>query len=128
MFMTELFAIIGLLTLLGLTIFQTALILGAPIGNYAWGGQKKQLPTRLRVASATSIFRYLLFATFLASKAGMLSVISDNRVLGIWMWVFTAYFFLGIVMNAISLSKPERNLMTPVAAILAVSFLVVAIN
>jgi len=125
---TEFFAILGLLTLLGLTIFQIALIFGAPIGHYAWGGQYKQLPARLRVASASSIVLYMLFGAFLATRAGLAAMVSDTTTLTMGMRVFTAYFFLGIFMNAISRSKAERNLMTPVAAILAISFLLVTIG
>lgn len=122
------FALLALTTLLALTMFQVALILGAPLGKFAWGGGSKYLPTRLRVASFTSIILYLIFAAFIASKAGILTIISNGQILTIGMWVFTVYFFVGIGMNAISRSKPERNLMTPIAAILAVSFLVVGLS
>ena len=41
------------------------------------------------------------------------------------MWVIFAYFALGIVMNAVSRSKPERYVMVPVSAVLAaLSFLI----
>ena len=36
------------------------------------------------------------------------------------MWVIFAYFVLGILMNALSRSKPERYTMVPVSAVLAV--------
>ena len=44
------------------------------------------------------------------------------------MWVLTGYFALGIVMNAISRSKPERFTMTPVSLVLAGLCLVVALG
>jgi hypothetical protein len=41
------------------------------------------------------------------------------------MWVIFAYFVLGIGMNAISRSKPERYTMVPMsAALAALSFLI----
>lgn len=126
--MTTLLTIIALLTLTGLTIFQIALILGAPLGKFAWGGQHERLPKNLRIASVSSIVLYLIFAAFVASKGGVLRVIPDSQILDIGIWVFTIYFFVGIAMNAISRSKNERNLMTPVAAILAVTFLLVTIS
>ncbi len=43
------------------------------------------------------------------------------------MWVVVAYFVLGIAMNAISRSKPERWAMVPVAAVLAVLSLLIAL-
>lgn len=125
--MTYLLTLVALITLLGLTLFQSALIFGAPIGKFAWGGNNRILPRRLRIASFTSIMLYSTFALFIASKASLINIIDDERVLDIGMWVFTSYFFIGIIMNAISRSKPERNLMTPVATILAVSFLIVTL-
>jgi hypothetical protein len=44
------------------------------------------------------------------------------------MWVIFAYFVLGIFMNAISRSKPERYTMTPVVIVLVVLGVVVALG
>lgn len=44
------------------------------------------------------------------------------------MWVLAAYFTLGIVMNGISRSKPERLIMTPTAVILPALYLVLALS
>jgi len=122
------FAILGLVILLSLTIFQILLILGKPFGEFAWGGQHKVLPKKLRVASATSIVLYAVFAIFLASKSGLVDIITLQPLLTIVMWVFTSYFFLGIVMNFASRSKKERAVMTPVATALAVVFLIVTLS
>lgn len=125
--MTIFFAVLALAVLIGLAIFQFALIAGAPIGTFAWGGANRVLPTKFRIASVISIILYALFGVFIANKAGLIDLVSDERVVTIGMWIFTVYFFIGIIMNAISRSKPERNLMTPIAAVLAVSFLVVTL-
>jgi len=42
------------------------------------------------------------------------------------MWVVFAYFVLGILMNAISRSKPERYLMVPVSILLAITSFFIA--
>lgn len=126
--MTEIAAILACIILTGLAVFQVALILGAPIGRFSWGGNHTILPRNLRIASVTSIMLYLLFAVFALNKTGVLTLIANQSTVTIGMWIFTAYFFLGIFMNAISRSKPERNLMTPVAAALAVLFLIIALN
>lgn len=116
--------IVGLLILVGLSVFQFLLIIGKPLGDYAWGGQRRVLPKKLRIASVFSIFLYLVFVLFLISKAGMVNVIIDATVVNVGMWIFTIYFTVGIFVNAISRSKKERMLMTPVAASLAVVFAV----
>jgi len=120
-------AIIGLAVLLGLALFQLLLILGKPLGDFAWGGQYKVLPRKLRIASICSIFLYIVFATFLASKAGIVAIITQQPLLDIGMWIFTAYFMLGIFVNLISRNKKERALMTPVALVLAIVFLITAL-
>lgn len=121
-----LIASLGLLILLGLTIFQILLIIGKPLGEFAWGGQHKVLPKKLRIASAASIVLYAIFALFLASKAGIVDIITYKPLLNVGMWVFAGYFILGIFMNFISRNKKERALMTPVALLLAIVFVITA--
>lgn len=126
--MIETAAATATLVLFCLSLFQIALIAGAPIGRYAWGGSHEVLPTRLRVASAFSIILYVLFSGLILAKAGLLSVPFSESATDVAMWILTGYFFLGVLMNGISRSKPERLLMTPVAAVLAVLFLFVSLS
>lgn len=121
-------ASLGILILISLSVFQLLLVAGKPLGDYAWGGQHKELPKNLRLASVFSIILYVVFGLFLASKAGLINVIPDGSFLTVAMWVFTCYFALGIFMNAISRNKKERMVMTPVALSLAVIFLLVTLN
>ncbi len=123
-----LLTILALIILLALTIFQLALVFGAPLGAYAWGGQHKVLPTNLRVSSVGSIILYILFAGVIASKAGFISGLILPQTVNFSMYVFAAYLTLGIFMNAISKSKKERLVMAPVAAVLAVCFWFVALS
>ena len=125
--MTETYAILAAIILLALSIFQILLIAGLPIGRFAWGGAHDVLPSRLRIASVFSIILYAIFATFILSKASVVGLIDNERAISIAMWIFTAYFFLGVFMNAISRSKAERLLMTPVAFILAILYLLVTL-
>jgi len=119
---------IGFFVLLGLVVFQFMLIVGAPLGHFAWSGQHKVLPNKLRIASSFSILLYILFSLFLISKAGIIEIISDSAILSVGMWTFTIYFMLGVVLNFISRSRKERLLMTPIAAILAITFLLVTLD
>ena len=120
-------SIIALVTLVLLAVFQLALVAGAPLGNYAWGGQHKVLPAKLRFGSACSIVIYAVFASFILSRSGIWVIVTNNTVLNVGLWIITFYLSLGIFLNAISRSKHERNLMTPVSAILAIMFFIFAI-
>ena len=128
MAINQLFAIFACALLAGLTIFQAALIGGAPFGRMAWGGQHRVLPAKLRIGSAVSIGLYALFAYAALAKAGFVPPLISGSFTSITVWVMTAYFSLGVLMNGISRSKPERLIMTPTALALAASYLVLALH
>jgi len=115
-------AVLGLLA-----VFQVALVLGAPIGRFAWGGKHDVLPSRLRVGSVISIVLYAVFALVLLDRAGLVDVMSDD-VSKVGAWVLAGYFLIGIGMNAISRSKPERFTMAPVSAVLCIASVIVALG
>jgi hypothetical protein len=119
-------AIAACVILAALAVFQAALIAGHPLGRMAWGGQHEVLPRNLRIGSAVSIVLYAVFGYVALGKAGLVAPLGGQTVTAVAMWVLTGYFALGVVMNAISRSKPERLVMTPVALVLAVLYFVVA--
>ncbi|MDJ1113126.1 hypothetical protein [Microbacterium dauci] len=110
-----------------LAVFQIALALGAPLGRFAWGGQHRVLPTGLRIGSAVSVIIYALIATIAWDRVGAIDVFPDG-VAAVAAWVVFAYFVLGIVMNAISRSVPERVVMVPVTLVLAVLSFLIAVG
>jgi hypothetical protein len=120
-------ALTGAVLLGALALFQASLIAGAPWGRFAWGGQHVVLPTNLRVGSAVSIVLYALFAVFMLQASGALEVLPRGLV-DVGIWVLAGYFVLGVVMNAISRSRPERLVMTPIALALAAVCLVLALR
>lgn len=113
--------------LFSLTVFQVALIAGAPIGKFAWGGQYRVLPRKLRIASTISLFIYAFFALLALDGAGLINLFANDAFVSVALWVSFAYFTFGIFLNAISRSRPERFLMTPIAAVLAVCYLLIAL-
>lgn len=120
-------AIAACTILAALAVFQFLLILGVPIGHFAWGGQHRVLPTRLRIGSAVAIVLYALFALMILDRAGLTAVLPD-AVVAVGIWVLVGYLALGVIMNAISRSKPERYTMTPVTLVLGVLCLLVALG
>ena len=121
-------AVVVALTLLAaLAVFQGLLVAGQPLGRFAWGGQHEVLPPNLRIGSAVSIGLYAAFAVLILQAAGVISPLPDG-VAVVAIWVLTGYLVLGIGMNAISRSRPERLTMTPVVALLAGSCLVLALG
>jgi len=126
--MAQAAAIIFTVLMGALAIFQAALIVGAPLGHFAWGGQHRVLPRRLRIGSAVAIVLYGLFALILMMRAGLLAPWPDMSWIMPASWIILAYLALGVVMNAISRSLPERLTMTPLITVLLGLTLIVALS
>lgn len=112
-------------TLLALGLFQAALASGRPLGRFAWGGTHVVLPNGLRIASAVSILLYAAMAVVALDAAGPIDVVPGDWT-GTAVWVLAGYFLIGVGMNALSRSRSERHVMTPVAAALCLLCIVVA--
>jgi hypothetical protein len=113
--------------LLALAVFQAQLAVGRPLGRFAWGGAHDVLPPRLRIASLISIGLYGAIALALLDAADVVEAIPGHWT-GAAAWVLAGYFLLGVAMNAASRSREERRTMTPVALVLCLLCLAVALG
>jgi hypothetical protein len=104
--------------LFGLGVFQLLLAAGAPMGKFAWGGQNRVLPVRLRFASVVSTIIYAAFAVVVLDRAGLISVLPD-QVAQVGIWVIVGLLVLGTIPNLISRSPSERYLMAPLTLLLS---------
>src|SRR4051794_5040599 len=120
-------ALLGVVVLGCLAVFQLLLTFGAPLGRFAWGGRNEVLPNGLRIGSAVSIVLYAAFALLMLQAAGVVTVLPRSAG-HVAVWVLTAYFAVGVAMNAASRSRSERQVMTPVALALTVVCLVLALG
>ncbi|MGD9140147.1 MAG: hypothetical protein PVJ42_01265 [bacterium] len=119
-------AVIAAVVLALLIIFQVLLAAGLPMGRAAWGGEHRVLPANLRIGSLLAIV-ILGFAVFVVlASAGLIATGSRSRAVRVIAWIFAGYFCLNILMNLVSRSPPERYIMTPVATVVAVCFILVA--
>jgi hypothetical protein len=110
-----------------LAAFQLALTLGAPFGRFAWGGQHRVLPARLRVGSAVGIATYAFIAVLALDRVGAVDAF-PGHLSAVGMWVVVGYFALGVGVNAISRSISERRVMVPVTIVLTALSLLVALG
>ncbi len=120
-------AVVVCVLLAGLAVLQLLLAAGRPLGRFAWGGQHEVLPRRLRIGSAVSVVLYALIAAVVLQAAGVIEVFPE-AVADVGIWVVTGYLALGVPLNAISRSRSERLVMTPVVLVLALGCLVVALG
>ncbi|GAB2815736.1 hypothetical protein GCM10027022_02230 [Alpinimonas psychrophila] len=126
--MTSIAAITFTVLIALLAIFQLALVFGAPLGRFAWGGQNDVLPPRLRRGSIIAVVLYAAFSLILLAASGVLVIPVLGPVGGLLCWMITVYLSFGVVMNALSRSRPERFVMTPVAMVLFACALIVALG
>lgn len=121
-------AIAFVILMAGLAVFQLALVLGAPWGHFAWGGQHRTLPKGLRIGSVVAIALYALFSSIVLMRAGLLPAWPQPEWIAPALWGVVGYMGLGVVVNAISRSRPERLTMTPLVTALLILSLIVALG
>jgi hypothetical protein len=121
------FALAATAILLALAGLQAQLVVGRPLGRFAWGGGHEVLPPRLRIASTISIVLYGAIALVLLDAADVVDAL-PGRWTGTAAWVLAGYFLLGVAMNGASRSRDERRTMTPVALALCLLCVAVALG
>lgn len=126
--MTPAFAIVFVSVLTGLAVFQLLLAAGLPFGHFAWGGQSKVLPPRLRLGSALSVGVYAVFAFIALERAEVTNVFAAPLVAVIAMWVVAGYLILSVFPNLASKSPEEKKVMVPVSLALALLAILVAVD
>lgn len=119
---TYLFALLIAIT----ALFQLALALGAPWGEWAMGGQYPgKFPPRLRIAAVVQLVILVLLAVVVAIRAGLL-LDAYFRFANRAIWGVVIFCTISAVLNLITPSKKERLLWAPVTLLLLISSLVVA--
>ncbi len=121
-------SIISAITFGLLIIMSLLLLAGLPLGELTMGGQYKIIPPKMRIIL---VFQMLLQGWFLATilqLGGHIPFwfpINVTKVIGIVMAVFLS---LNTVMNAISKSKKEKLIMTPLSAYSAICFWILSLQ
>ena len=122
-------AIVAVLLLGVIVVFQAALALGAPWGSAAWGGRNPGvLPRNLRIASGiVAVVVYPIIILLVLAAAGLIEADWLPTDLTIVMWVLAGFLALGALANFASRSPRER-FWGPVALAIAVCCAIIALN
>ncbi len=109
-------------------VFQLALAAGAPFGQVAMGGRYPgRFPTQLRIGALVQAALLSFLALIVLSRAGVGFPVLDP-VSGWMVWIAVAISLLSLILNLITPSKWERRLWAPVALVLVVCSLLVALS
>ncbi|WP_138315332.1 hypothetical protein [Rhodoluna limnophila] len=112
-----------------IAMFQLALALGAPMGEYAFGGQNAgKLPVGFRVASVFSLAINLAIAGHFLAQASVLPQLLPAELNVLANWGLVGFAGLGVLLNSISRSKKERQMWVPVTALILICAVIVAIG
>jgi len=107
--------------------FQVALALGAPWGRYAMGGAfPGRMPPALRIAALAQGISLAALAMIVIADAGL----ADVAIVDDWpwlIWVPVAVSAVAVVLNASTRSQGERRIWLPVAMLLLICSLGVAL-
>ena len=103
-------AVLAVVLLAVISVFQIALARGAPLGAAAWGGrQGGVLPYPLRIASGVAgLVVYPLISIFVLASAGLIEANWMPGTGPAGMWILTGFFGLGSLANFASRSRRER--------------------
>jgi len=127
--LTQGLAVAGAVGFAGLSIFQIALAAGSPLGHAAFGGANRVLPTKLRVVSAVSAVVFIAALLVILARGGLLEgVRHSSSVARSGTWVLVVIFGLSTLANFFSRSPWERRLMAPIALVLTVCCVLVALS
>lgn len=108
--------------------FQLALAAGAPWGEFAMGGASPgQFSPPLRAAAVVQAALLVLMAAVVLSRAGV-ALPSWSRRARWLVWVVVGVAALASVLNLITPSGGERAIWAPLALLLLVTSLIVALG
>ena len=121
-------AVAAVVIIFGIAAFQLLLAAGVPLGRAAWGGAHRQLPGRLRVASAIAVALWVVAASTVLERGGH-DVGPISAEAARWaIWIIVALLGSGAILNVASSSPWERFLWAPIALIAACSCAFVAMG
>jgi hypothetical protein len=112
----------------GVIAFQAVLALGAPWGSYAMGGAfPGRFPTPMRIAAVVQAVLLAVTVAIVLSRADLV-LPTWSEPAGWLIWGVVAIAFVAVVLNAITPSAGERRIWVPVALVMLVCGLVVALT
>lgn len=111
--------------LVALSVFQIALVCGAPLGKVAWGGNHSILPLRLRFAALSATLRYLFIGFIAFDRAGLTTVLPAEFTFWV-MWLIVIHLGFSFVLSLFSASFYEKLILAPYTLAMGVLSLMIA--
>ena len=115
--------------LLGVVVVMSVLLIcGLPLGEFSMGGRfGKVWPPKVRVVAISQLLTQCFALYIILAGGAILPYFINLTVTRVICYVFAAFFLGNTIMNAISPSKKEKFVMTPMSLAAFVCFLITAI-
>jgi hypothetical protein len=116
-----------ILSIIG-ALFQMALALGAPLGDYTLGGKYPgKLPLKIRLAALFQILIMALFVGIVLTRSGFIfeNLYNASRIA---IWFVVGFFVLGTIANLSSPSIKEKRLWGPVNIMMLILSIVIGLS
>lgn len=120
-------AIIAVVLFAGMSIFQLLLVLGLPFGRLAYGGKYEKLPSKMKIISLIGIVIFIFTTLSVLERAEIIIIFNNLMFVTVIVWIIAVYLAFITLMNAISKSKWEKLIMTPISLTLAICCFIVVI-
>ena len=122
-----------MVAIIGASVFSIVIVLsfliicGLPLGELTMGGQYKVFPKKLRIILVTQLILQIFFVVIILQMGGFISLWFSSKATKIICIVMALYLSLNTFMNFVSKSKKEKYVMTPLSAISAICFWIIAL-
>jgi hypothetical protein len=109
-------------------LFQVALAVGVPWGEYAMGGKfPGKYPFSMRFVCIFQIAILAFMGIVVLSKSGLL-LPGWSSFAAIAIWFIVGYLVLGTILNLITRSVWERRIWAPVTLVMLITSIIVAMS
>jgi hypothetical protein len=116
-------------TTLIVSFFQIALALGAPWGEYAYGGTRTgKLPVGFRINSVVAALAMVAIAGHYLAQLDVFEPLLDSAGNSVVNWVLVGFTGLSAIANNITRSKKERAVWAIPTILMFIAALLVALN
>ncbi|GAJ22246.1 unnamed protein product, partial [marine sediment metagenome] len=99
----------------GMSVFQLLLVLGLPFGRLAYGGKYEKLPSKMKITSLIGIIIFIFASLSVLERADIIIIFNNPMFVTVFIWIIAVYLAFNTLMNAISKSKWEKLIMTPIS-------------
>lgn len=115
-------AVIGACTFSVIIILSILIICGLPLGELTMGGRFSVFPRKLRLLLIAQLVLQIFFMVIILQTGGFLGLFFSHKVTKLVGIIMAAYLSLNVIVNAISNSKKEKYIITPLSLVSAICF------